>query len=119
MGGNDTHDKHGNPYELDDSKERLYDQLQQAREELDARDNPEWIMEKASQLLKENKISVEQYIEIAEIIVGKEDFWKMHKIRMEEYFIGINLLESTPKFAQEFPKDENVGKPRIFTRGKF
>ncbi len=32
MGGNDTHDKYGRPYELDDSKEVLYDRLEAFRE---------------------------------------------------------------------------------------
>lgn len=32
MGGNDTHDKHARPYELDDSKEILYDRLEAFRD---------------------------------------------------------------------------------------
>ena len=35
MGGNDTHDKYGRPYELDDGAERLYDRLEESREEVD------------------------------------------------------------------------------------
>lgn len=34
MGGNDTHDKYGRPYELDDGVEKLYDKLEDAREEI-------------------------------------------------------------------------------------
>ena len=33
MGGNDTHDKYGRPYELDDGVEKLYDKLEESREE--------------------------------------------------------------------------------------
>lgn len=32
MGGNDHHDKYGRPYELDDSKEIIYDRLEAFRE---------------------------------------------------------------------------------------
>lgn len=32
MGGNDTHDKYGRPYELDDSNDILYRRLQDLRE---------------------------------------------------------------------------------------
>jgi len=35
MGGNDTHDKYGRPYELDDSKEHLYDKLNDLRDEIE------------------------------------------------------------------------------------
>jgi len=35
MSGNDTYDKYGKPYELDDSKEDLYEKLQEAREEIE------------------------------------------------------------------------------------
>ena len=34
MGGNDTHDKYGYPYELSDSIENLYYKLEDAREEI-------------------------------------------------------------------------------------
>lgn len=34
MGGNDTHDKYGRPYELDDGADALYDRLEEAREEI-------------------------------------------------------------------------------------
>lgn len=36
MGGNDTYDKNGRPYELDDSKEELYARLEELREEVDS-----------------------------------------------------------------------------------
>lgn len=32
MGGNDTHDKYGRPYELDDGIDRIYDKLEVFRE---------------------------------------------------------------------------------------
>ena len=38
MGGKDTHDMSGRPYELDDSKEHLYDKLDEARQNID------WLM---------------------------------------------------------------------------
>lgn len=32
MGGNDTHDKYGRPYEMDDSSEQLYNRLEDCRD---------------------------------------------------------------------------------------
>lgn len=51
MGGNDTHDKYGRPYELDDSKEHLYDKLEDARDTLSVLDSN--IMEFKEYLEKE------------------------------------------------------------------
>lgn len=34
MGGNDRHDKYGTPYELDDSKEKIYDRLEELRSQV-------------------------------------------------------------------------------------
>lgn len=39
MGGNDTQDKYGRPYELDDSKEQLYDRLEESRDALEVLDS--------------------------------------------------------------------------------
>ena len=36
MGGNDTHDKYGRPYELDDGVEKLYDRLNDLRDSVSA-----------------------------------------------------------------------------------
>jgi hypothetical protein len=76
-----------------------------------------YTIDEIAKFLNEGKITLEQYLEIMENIMGKKEFWEMHKKKMEQYFHGFEKVSAAK--LPEFVKDENMGEPRIMKRGKF